>query len=119
MKRTVILVLSVALLATVAVGASVAGEHELPDHPHMMVHQPEFEVVDGNLFVVGWRRCVDLAAGRSVPLHSHHAHLHVGTAGGALTHNAGIDVVPGAPLTPWLNCAELAAALPIFLGPAD
>jgi hypothetical protein len=58
---------------------------------------------------VGFRKCVDLAAGRKLPLNAHHAHLHTGRAGEALFEKAGHVVVPGAPLTPWSNCQELVA----------
>ncbi len=72
------------------------------------------EIEDGAL--VGFRKCVDVANNRAVPLNAHHDGIHTGTAGAAL-QGAGHAVVPGAPLTPWADCAEFEAALPIPLGP--
>lgn len=76
-----------------------------PRHPHMLVIGLE---LDENGEPVSFRRCVDLAGGKALPLRVHHAHVHTGRAGEAL-RNAGHAVVPGAPLTPWRNCAELTA----------
>lgn len=119
MQRILVLLAAMALLGVVS-----AHEHgRPPDHPHMLVQAPQIAVIfiDETPFVavVGWRRCVDLAGGRNVPLQAHHAGLHTGRAGVALFENANIWVVPGAPLTPWTNCAALQAALPIPLGPAE
>jgi hypothetical protein len=111
MRRTLVLVAAIAVLGVVSA--------QLPRHPHMLVHAPQFDIIEGQLAVVGWRKCVDLAGGRSVPLQAHHSHIHTGTAGRVLAENADIHVVPGAPLTPWANCAALAAALPIIVGPVD
>jgi hypothetical protein len=113
------------LLAVIAVlGIVLAHQHgPTPDHPHMLVQAPQIDIIyiDEAAFVavVGWRQCVDLAAGRNVPLNAHHDGIHTGRAGQALFANANIWVVPGAPLTPWANCAALRAALPIPLGPAE
>jgi hypothetical protein len=59
---------------------------------------------------VGFRRCVDLAAGLALPLHAHHDTIHLGRAGEMLRSKAGNFVVPTAPLTPFNNCADLVAA---------
>ncbi len=113
------------LLAVIAVlGIVVAHDHGgTPDHPHMLVQKPQFDVIfiddEPYVAVVGWRKCVDLAGGRTVPLNAHHDGIHTGRAGQALFENADIWVVPGAPLTPWANCAALRSALPIPLGPAE
>ena len=105
------------LLAAIAVlGLVFAHEHgPTPDHPHMLVQAPEIGVIDGQLAVVGWRKCVDLAGGRNVPLQAHHDGIHTGRAGRALFENANIWIVPGSPLTPWANCAALRSSLPIIL----
>jgi hypothetical protein len=66
----------------------------------------------------GFRRCVDLAGVRAVPLHAHRTNIHTGRAGCALSGRAGHAVVPTAPLTPWANGAALHAALPILFEPA-
>jgi hypothetical protein len=116
MKRVSILAVASALLAVTVVGPSVAEEQELPDHPHMLVLDIELGAVDGAFGVLGWRKCVDLAAGRAVPLHAHHAHLHVGPVNDVLFEHAGHAVVGGAPLSDWEGCAGLEAALPIVFG---
>jgi hypothetical protein len=116
MRRALILVAAMTLLALSAVGAGSAQEHELPDHPHMLLLGFEIGEVDGALALVGWRKCVDLAAGHSVPLHAHHDQLHFGPVGDVLADNAGHAVVGGAPLSSWEGCAGLEAALPIVFG---
>jgi hypothetical protein len=100
MKRIAILGMAAAMLAGML--ATPASTQELPPHPHILLLGLEFE----NDEPVGFRKCVDLAAGRALPLNAHHEHLHFGTAGEALFTRAGHAVVPGAPLTPWRNCAE-------------
>lgn len=113
MRKVFVLTSAIAMLVAVL---STALAH-MPDHPHMLVQSPEFAIIDGRLHVVGWRKCVDLAGGRSVPLQAHHDRVHTGRAGQALAENANIFVIPGAPLSPWANCAALEAALPIPVGP--
>jgi hypothetical protein len=63
---------------------------------------------------VGFRNCVDLAAGEALPLNAQHEHMHFGTAGFNLFTKAGHVVIPGAPFpepfedaVPWSNCEEL------------
>jgi hypothetical protein len=108
-----------ALAASALLGFSFAlqptvADADLPPHGHMLVLQPEFDPALGEHGgVTGWHRCIDLAGGRHVPLHAHHDTVHTGRAGEAL-FDAGHAVVPTAPLTPWENCAELEAALPII-----
>ncbi len=119
MRRILVLSAVIAVL-----GIVLAHEHgQTPDHPHMLVQAPEIGVIfiaeQPFVAVVGWRKCVDLAAGRNVPLNAHHDGIHTGRAGQALFENADIWVVPGAPLTPWANCAALRSALPIPLQPAE
>lgn len=108
MKHILVLMSAILVLATVGMGVS----QELPEHPHLLVLGLEFDAVGEP---VGFRKCVDLAAGRSLPLNSQHAHVHFGTAGVAL-FEAGHAVVPAAPFpgVPWSNCAELEA---IVFGP--
>jgi hypothetical protein len=105
MKRTSILALA-AVLLLVLQAFPAATQEELPRHKHMLVLGLE---LDDEGEPVGFRRCVDLAAGRALPLNAHHAHVHTGKAGAALFEKAGHAVVPGAPLTPWNDCAELIA----------
>jgi hypothetical protein len=116
MRRALILVAAMTMLATFAVGAGVAQEHETPDHPHMLVLGIEIGQVDGSFAVLGWRKCVDLAAGHAVPLHAHHDQLHFGPVNDVLFDNGGHAVIGGAPLSPWAGCAGLEAALPIVFG---
>lgn len=102
MKQSVVVVLTFAIAALVAAAGVAFAEEPLPPHPHMLVLHLEFE----NGQPVGFGKCIDVAAGRSVPLHAHHDHIHTGRAGQALS-SAGHAVIPGAPVTPWANCAEL------------
>ena len=104
MRRALVAVLLV-LGMSLGVLAAPALAQGPPRHPHMLVIGLE---LDENGNPVGFRRCVDLAGGRALPLRAHHAHVHTGRAGEAL-RNAGHAVVPGAPLTPWRNCADLIA----------
>ena len=111
MRRVLVLTCVLGLLTAAMVGVGLAhNEGDPPEHPHMLVQRPEFGFVEGTFGLLGWRKCVDLAAGQPVPLHAHHAHIHTGTAGDALGENADHVAVPGAPLTPWANCAEVEAA---------
>lgn len=118
MKRFGVILVLMGLV--VGVAPAVAQEED-PDHAHMLVQRPEIGVVDvdGELWIaaVGFRKCVDLAANRPIPLNAHHAHVHTGKAGEMLETKAGHAVVPTAPLTPWANCAALEAALPILFEP--
>jgi hypothetical protein len=50
-----------------------------------------------------YRKCVDLASGRSLPNPAHHDNIHEGTAGHAV-QKSGHLVVPTAPLTPLTGC---------------
>ena len=119
-RSTVILALTLALTMSLLAGPAVADGHGgdndgPPPHPHMLLIHYEFGEVDGEMSLTGFRRCVDLAANREVPLNAHHDGIHTGAAGGALFSNAGHWTVPGAPLTPFADCAAVEAALPIPL----
>lgn len=122
MRRGLTLALAALLAMGLLAGAALAAGHNgdgPPPHPHMLLQQVE---IDPDMFdhgaLTGFRRCVDLAANRPVPNHAHHNHIHTGRAGMALA-NAGHAVVPGAPLTPWADCAALADDLPIPLPSPD
>ncbi len=97
--------LSIGLLLGVA-AVPVSGQ--LPPHPHMLVLGLEFDEQEEP---IGFRKCVDLAANRALPLNVHHEHLHFGPAGEALFTHAGHAVVPAAPFpgVPWTNCESLIA----------
>lgn len=72
--------------------AATSGADGPPPHGHiMLLHVDEEELT--------YRKCVDLAAGRAVPTHAHHANLHVGRAGIALTR-AGHAVIPTESILP-------------------
>jgi hypothetical protein len=103
MKRAFVALLSAGVMVAVLGGPAVAHHHETPRHPHMLVLGVQFQGGEP----VGFRKCVDVAGNRALPLNAHHDHLHTGRAGQALFMNAGHVVVPGAPITPWRNCAEL------------
>jgi hypothetical protein len=112
--RLLAVFLVAALLA--AVSAAPVAAQEPPEHPHMLLVHFEFDPEMGDFgALVGFHRCIDLAAGKALPLHAHHTTVHTGVAGGAL-FSAGHVVIPGAPLTPWADCAALTAALPIVFG---
>jgi len=61
---------------------------------------------------IGFEKCVDLAAGRALPLNAHHEHAHTGRAGDAISRTETKFVVPTAGLTPWANCAEFKMFFP-------
>jgi hypothetical protein len=114
--RRILTTLAAMLLALTMLAGPVAAQDE--PHGHMLVQHPEFGVVlvDGEPWfgVTSIRRCVDLAAGRHLPLHAHHATIHTGTAGEMLAERANIHIVP---TFEYANCAELEAALPIAFFP--
>ncbi len=111
MKKGLIVGATLLLLGGLLAGPTVAVD--LEPHPHMLVIGLELNEAREP---VGYRRCVDLAAGRALPLNAHHEHLHRGTAGEKLFTRAGHVAVPGAPFpapfaapVPWSNCEELIA----------
>lgn len=88
--RRITALLAVALLALAMTAVpGLADEHdhdhEVPEHPHVMLH--DFRIIDdgGTLTplddVVEFDRCIDLADNRPLPLEAHHHSLHTGTAG--------------------------------------
>jgi hypothetical protein len=103
MKRFLFYAFALGILATLSTALA-----QLPEHPHLLVVGLELDE-DGN--PVGFRKCVELAAGQALPLNSHHEHVHFGTAGEALFSLAGHGVAPAAPFpgVPWSNCEELIA----------
>jgi hypothetical protein len=118
MKVVVPLIAALALAFAFSIGLgstkSAPALAQPPLHPHVLMLHVELSFPDADTLVLeGFHRCIDLAAGRSLPLRAHHSGLHTGTAGEALLFNAGHAVIPGAPLTDWANCAEFEAALPI------
>jgi hypothetical protein len=78
-----------------------------PLHGHVLVLGVKY--VDGE--PVGFDKCVELAAGKALPLNAQHRHSHTGRAGEALAA-AGHFVVPTAPLSPIRDCAHLKELFP-------
>lgn len=105
MQRLLVLFGLLALGILVAAGMGLAQENGTPEHPHFLILGLELDGEEP----VGFRKCVELAAGQSLRLNAHHDHAHTGRAGEALFLNAGNVVVPGSPLTPWNSCEELIA----------
>ena len=103
--RRMALVVATAGLMWVGPSAPVHadGGSAVPPHGHMLVLGVEFGPT-GPTF----RKCVDIAAGRALPLHAHHEHLHTGQAGEAL-RAAGNFAIPTSPLSSFANCAALEA----------
>lgn len=101
-----------ATIALVTAAAPVAAQ-DFEEHPHMLLLGLEFDETGEP---IGFRKCVDLAGNRRVPLHAHHEHLHFGDSGVSFGGKAGHAVVPAAPFpapfddpVPWSNCAEFIA----------
>ena len=108
MRTTTAVLAAAAALTLTAAGVASADETPAPPaHGHMLVLGIQFGE-DGS---VRYRKCVDVAAGKALPVHVHHDGLHAGTAGDAL-RKAGHFPVPTAPLTSWTGCADLAKAFP-------
>lgn len=108
-------VLSIGLGLVMVAAPAPAQEPDFAPHPHMLVVGIELDEFGEP---VKFKRCVDLAGGRALPLNAQHQHMHFGTAGIKLFENAGHIVVPGAPFpepffesVPWSNCDELIAFL--------
>lgn len=116
-KRTIgSLAVMLLVMSLIAAPAAAEGHGEFEEHGHMLVLGVEYEVIDGFLFAVDFRKCIDMPV---VTNRGHHANVHTGRAGMAL-EAAGHAFVPSFnfPFTPWESCADLEADLPINLGPA-
>lgn len=121
MRRFGVLLVMIGLLAA---APPVIAQDGLEPHPHMLLQRPVVDVIEVEgepvLALVGFRKCVDLAANKPVPLHAHHEHLHFGDSGVSFGGASGHVVVPTAPFpapfddpVPWSNCAEFATFLPL------
>lgn len=117
MKRFAVLL---ALLALVAVAIPATAQEDFDPHPHMLLQRPEIGLIDGVPHLVGYRKCVDLAGNRTVPLHAHHERLHFGDSGVSFDGESGHVVIPAAPFPapffeplPWSNCEEFATFIPL------
>lgn len=114
MRRLPLLALTLALVVLIGTTAATANEHddhgELPEHPHVLVLGAVLDGPPGpGSSLIGYRKCVDLAANRALPLGSHHHNVHFGTAGQQLFMHAGNLVGPTAPFpgVPWTDCDSL------------
>jgi hypothetical protein len=102
-KRTC--AIAVATAATLALsGVTASADSGVPDHGHILL-------IGFNSEDFAYRKCVDLAGGRSVPLVAHHDQVHapeIGQDGRGINvrgiRQAGHAVVPTAPITPFLGC---------------
>ena len=107
------------LLVLVAVAIPVEADDHIPPHPHMLLQKVEIVFDENGPHLAGFKRCVDLASNQALPLNAHHEHIHTGTTGVSFYGDgeSGHVVFPGAPLTPFENCEQLLAVLPLPLGP--
>jgi hypothetical protein len=96
-------ILAFSLVGALAAAPGLAGANGgPPPHGHVLVLGVEFGPQGPT-----YRKCVDLANNQALPLHAHHATVHTGRAGEALS-NAGHVVAPTAPLSTIRDCAHLA-----------
>ncbi len=113
MRQIFALVSAIGLLMMLGAGAAVAHPHDWDDvtymdpHPHALLIGADFTVnlppEEGEppILVHGYERCVDLAAGQTLPTAAQHNLVHQGQPGQhALLSNAGHLVVP-------YSCGEL------------
>lgn len=100
MRKTATILAAAGMVSlSFAAPAHAAGPSDL--HGHVLVLGVEYDEVTGE--PTGFRKCIDLAAGKPVPLNAHHERMHRGTAGEALG-GAGHAVVP---TFDFANCAAL------------
>jgi hypothetical protein len=121
MRRLGVMILLLGLTA-IAIPVIAQEEPQFDPHPHMLLQRPEVDVIDGVLHLVGFRKCVDLANNKALPLHSQHEHLHFGDSGVSFEGESGHVVLPTAPFgsplfdpLPWSTCAEFATFLPLSI----
>lgn len=121
MKRTIATL--VAMLAlTMTIGPAGA---QLPEHGHILLQRPVVDFLPEGpqgpgVYLVDYRKCVDLAGNQALPLRAQHTHLHFGTGGEALFEHAGHVVIPVAPFpgVPWTGCDDFGDFVP-FLVPGQ
>jgi hypothetical protein len=113
-----LLALGLAGSALAVAAPAAADEHDpqFPEHAHVLLLQASLEFTDQGP-LIEYRKCVDLAANKALPLHVHHRQLHFGRAGQAL-RQAGNVIVPMSPFPsaqsplPFSDCASLANVYP-------
>lgn len=113
MKRVIVLLGALAMLAMLASPAAAVGGP--PMHGHVLLigadftANPAYPGEGPPYFIHGFDKCVDLANGNALKLQAHHDTVHQGRAGEAL-RSAGHIVVPLSPLTGFTSCADIEAA---------
>lgn len=116
MKTPLILATAAAAALAVSGSPSTAAEHEepapIPPHPHLLLIGAEVDFTGEEPVLLDYRRCVDVAANRKLPLNAHHEHVHFGRAGEAL-FQAGHLFIPAAPAfdLPWTDCESFLAIM--------
>jgi hypothetical protein len=117
MKRTITVLVSMAIALGLFAGTALArgSQWQLPEHGHIMLIGV---TVDAEAGVAYFDRCVELAKGNALPTPAHHDSLHTGRPGGSpfaqgALFNAGIWVVPLAPLTPFTGCDGFPNPIPL------
>jgi hypothetical protein len=107
---TAALALAIGLLAAPASADTRPPPFNQP-HGHVLLIGADVDWVGGAppYRINSYKRCVELAGGRSVPLHAHHDRVHFGRAGQALAA-AGHLVVPLNIIPGIDSCADLSAA---------
>ena len=113
--RRLLPLLSAALIvgataATVSVQAKDWGG--IPPHGHVMLLGAAIDESG----ILTFDRCVEFAAGRTLPNTAHHLSVHTGVAGGSpfvqgKLWDAGKIVAPLAPLTPFTGCESLESGM--------
>ena len=105
MKKALAVAGAAALVLGPLAGTATSEEHPEgppPRHGHLLLIGMEY---DASGEPVNFRKCIELAGGKRLPLKAHHMTVHTGKAGEALLA-AGKMAVPTAPLAPWSNCDE-------------
>ena len=112
MKRSLLLIALLGIMVVVGLAVVVMPTQAQPPlHGHILVQRLEFNAA-GDL-LVGFNKCVDLAANQALRLNAHHAHIHTGGTGVSFGGESGHAVAPVAPLTPWTDCADFETYLPL------
>ena len=104
---------ALALMAATGQSATAdAHESPIPPHAHILVIGAEVGGTEEEPVLLDYRKCVDIAANRALPLGSQHEHVHFGRAGEAL-FEAGHLFVPVAPAfdLQWTDCASFLAVM--------
>jgi hypothetical protein len=115
MRKALPLLSAVLILGATAAAVSAQGKEwgQVPPHGHVLLIHAS---IDGGTLT--FDRCVEFAAGRTLPKAAHHESVHTGAAGGSpfapgALYAAGHIVVPLAPLTPWTGCEDFESGMSI------